>query len=182
MSLSKIQAELKAPKGQYNTFGKYNYRSLEDIVEAVKPLLHGLGWSLVISDDVVNVGDRYYIKSTATIYDKDMKEVIANSAFAREALSKKGMDESQISGACSSYARKYCVNGLFAIDDTKDADSMDNTDSVKISDSQLATLNGLVTEVGADLKKFLAYLKVKSLDQITTANYANAVALLEAKR
>lgn len=121
--LAKIQKELKAPKGQLNKFGNYNYRSCEDIVEAVKPLLNGL--TLTISDEVVNIGTRYYVKATAMLSDGESN--ISVSAFAREAEEKKGMDSAQVTGACSSYARKYALNGLFAIDDTKDADTQDNS-------------------------------------------------------
>lgn len=122
-TLNKIQKELKAPKGQTNTFGKYKYRSCEDILEAVKPLLGEA--VLTINDEVVMLGDRFYVKATVTLKEKE--ESVSVSAFAREALVKKGMDESQITGATSSYARKYALNGLFCIDDTKDADSEDNT-------------------------------------------------------
>lgn len=118
-----LQSELKAPKGQYNKFGGYNYRSCEDILEAVKPLLKKQGCSLIISDTLENIGDRYYIKATVTIYDKETGESISNTAFAREEESKKGMDGSQITGTASSYARKYALNGLLLIDDTKDADT-----------------------------------------------------------
>ena len=120
MELSKIQQQLKAPKGQLNKFGNYRYRSCEDIIEAVKPLLNGA--SLVISDEVVLIGDRYYIKATATL--SDGKETIQATAYARESEQRKGMDDGQLTGAASSYARKYALNGLFAIDDTKDADTM----------------------------------------------------------
>lgn len=118
-----IQSRLKAPKGQFNPFGKYNYRSCEDILEGVKPLLKENGCTLVISDEVVVVGDRIYIKATATLTDVESKETISNSALAREAAEKKGMDDSQITGTASSYARKYALNGMFCIDDTKDADA-----------------------------------------------------------
>ena len=117
--LATIQHTLNAPKGQYNNFGKYHYRSCEDILEGVKPLLDGL--FLSISDELVLIGDRYYVKSTATITDGESSH--SATAMAREALDKKGMDEAQITGATSSYARKYCLNGLFGIDDSKDADS-----------------------------------------------------------
>lgn len=120
-----IQSELKAPKGQYNSFGKYNYRSCEDILEGVKPLLAKHGLVLTIQDDIELIGDRYYVKAITTITDG--KESISTSAYARESLDKKGMDASQVTGATSSYARKYALNGLLAIDDTKDADSMDNS-------------------------------------------------------
>lgn len=119
--LTSVQAELKAPKGQYNSFGKYKYRNCEDILEAVKPLLAKNGLSLVISDDIVPLGDRFYVKATARLTDGE--NILETSAYAREEESKKGMDASQVTGAASSYARKYCLNGLFLIDDTKDADT-----------------------------------------------------------
>ena len=122
MSMKDIQAELKAPKGQFNSFGKYKYRSCEDIVEAAKPVLFKHGCHLNLSDDMVQVSDRVYVKAVATVFKGDV--VIGTStAFARESLDKKGMDDSQITGTASSYARKYALNGLFAIDDTKDADT-----------------------------------------------------------
>jgi len=118
-----IQSTLKAPKNQRNTFGGYNYRSCEDIMEAVKPLLKETNCTLVVSDDIVQVGDRFYVKATAILKTPSGEEY-KNSAFAREPLSKKGSDESQLTGAASSYARKYALNGLFCIDDTKDADAL----------------------------------------------------------
>ena len=123
--LSYIQARLKAPKGQFNKFGNYKYRSCEDIIEAVKPLLHEHDLALVINDDIVSVSERVYVKATVSITDGE-KVLYTASAFAREPLTKKGMDEAQITGATSSYSRKYALNALFAIDDTKDADTMDN--------------------------------------------------------
>lgn len=120
-ALSEVQYKLKAPKGQVNSFGHYNYRSCEDILEAVKPLLHEAGLTLTLSDDVVAVGNRIYVKATATV--SDGTDSVSNTAFAREAESKKGMDDSQVTGAASSYSRKYALNGLFCIDDTKDADT-----------------------------------------------------------
>jgi len=125
--LAVIQKNLKAPKGQFNKFGKYYYRSCEDILEGLKLVLDGL--VVTVEDDVKIVGDRVYIKSTATLTDGENS--ISNSAFARESLTKKGMDDSQITGTASSYARKYALNGLFLIDDTKDADSMDNSQQSK---------------------------------------------------
>jgi len=118
-----IQSKLKAPKSQYNSFGKYAYRNAEDILEAVKPLLLETKTVLDISDDVVMVGDRYYIKARVTLSDTESTDLYSVQAFAREEESKKGMDGSQVTGAASSYARKYALNGLFAIDDTKDSDS-----------------------------------------------------------
>lgn len=120
--LSEIQTELKAPKGQMNKFGGYAYRSCEDIVEAVKPLLSKNGAYLTISDSIVECGSRVYIKATATL-GYSGSTGISVSGFARESESKKGMDSAQLTGATSSYARKYALNGLFAIDDTKDADA-----------------------------------------------------------
>lgn len=125
--LIEIQSELKAPKGQYNAFGKYNYRNCEDILEAVKPLLKQHGLTIVIGDEIVNIGNRFYVKATVTISDGESS--ISTSAFAREEESKKGMDGSQVTGASSSYARKYALNGLFAIDDTKDSDTTNNAPS-----------------------------------------------------
>lgn len=116
-----IQEELKAPKSQYNRFGGYAYRSVEDILTAVKPLLVKEKAELTLTDELVLIGDRYYVKATATYEDKDGKQVV--TGYAREAENKKGMDASQITGTASSYARKYALNGLFLIDDTKDADS-----------------------------------------------------------
>lgn len=125
-TLSKIQSEIKAPKGQFNSFGKYKYRSCEDIVEAVKPVINPLGFYLTLSDEIIQVGERFYIKATAQISNGE--ETFSATAFAREEESKKGMDGAQVTGASSSYARKYALNGLFAIDDTKDADSTNTHD------------------------------------------------------
>jgi hypothetical protein len=130
-----IQAELKAPKNQYNNFGKYNYRSCEDIVEAAKPLLAERGFHLNLSDEMVEVGGRVYVKATASVKDGE-KVVDYAHGWARETETKKGMDEAQITGAASSYARKYALNGLFAIDDTKDADTQDNSQHRARSDGE----------------------------------------------
>ena len=124
-TLHKIQKELKAPKNQYNSFGKYNYRSCEDILEAVKKLLDGA--VLTLDDEVVQIGDRLYVKATATL-SLGINDQISTTAYAREPLTKKGMDEAQITGSSSSYSRKYALNGLLAIDDTKDPDSTNNHD------------------------------------------------------
>ena len=135
--LSAIQVELKAPKGQYNSFGKYNYRSCEDILEGVKPLLDKYRVALTLNDEIVLIGDRYYVKATATLHDGE--QVLSSTAYARESEDKKGMDSSQLTGATSSYARKYALNGLFSIDDTKDADA---TNDHGKSNSQGASSNG----------------------------------------
>ena len=120
--LAEIQRTLNAPKSQFNSFGKYSYRNCEDILQAVKPLLNGD--VICISDEIANIGDRFYVKATATFYHADLSHSV--TAFARESLDKKGMDSAQVTGAASSYARKYALNGLLLIDDNKDADSVDN--------------------------------------------------------
>lgn len=126
--LSKIQAAIIAPKLQRNEFGKYNYRSMADINEAVKPILAANNLALVVTDELVMIGERYYVKATATIYDENFVALVSSTGYAREEETKKGMDASQITGSCSSYARKYAANGLFAIDDTKDADATNQHD------------------------------------------------------
>lgn len=122
--LNKIQTELKAVKGQYNAFGKYKYRSCEDILEALKPLLDQYQTIVTISDDIEVIGNRFYVKATAKIFDVDSGEFIETTAYAREAENKKGMDSAQVTGSTSSYARKYALNGLLAIDDNKDPDHL----------------------------------------------------------
>lgn len=124
MILQQIQQKLKAPKNQRNSFGGYNYRSCEDILEALKPVLAEFNAAVLLSDEIVQMGTRWYVKATATL--KTETESVSVTAYAREAETRKGMDESQITGSASSYARKYALNGLFGIDDTKDADTMDN--------------------------------------------------------
>ena len=158
--LMNVQASLKAPKGQFNSFGKYKYRSCEDIVESVKPLLYKNGLLLTMSDEIVMVADRIYVKATATIIDIAEGKEISVTALAREEDSKKGMDGSQVTGASSSYARKYALNGLFAIDDTKDSDSTNTHGSVDESPKKdqtprqrlIARLNELNIDVNAFAK------------------------------
>lgn len=129
MILQEIQSELKAPKGQTNTFGGYKYRSCEDILEALKPVLAKYQAAVILSDEIVQLGERWYVKATATLKSKEGD--ISVTAYARETETRKGMDESQITGSASSYARKYALNGLFCIDDTKDADTMDNREQAQ---------------------------------------------------
>lgn len=117
------QSELKAPKNQYNSFGKYNYRSCEDILEAAKPINKKHGLVLLLTDKPICIGQRYYIEATARLYDIESEQFIEATASARESETKKGMDDSQVTGTASSYARKYALNGLYNIDDTKDADT-----------------------------------------------------------
>lgn len=171
-----VQSELKAPKGQYNSFGKYNYRSCEDILEGVKPLLNKYGLYLKISDAVEMIGDRYYIKATATLSDAD--NCISTSAYARESLDKKGMDASQVTGATSSYARKYALNGLFAIDDTKDADSVEDKPLPQNTAYNWKILKARATQGGVTeeaLKDYLKNeLKVKNTDEMTRDHYQKA--------
>ena len=179
--LAAIQSKLNAPKNQENKFGGYKYRSCEDILMAVKPLLEGL--AITISDEVTSVGDRIYVKATATITDGENS--ISTNAFAREAASRKGMDESQITGATSSYARKYALNGLLLIDDNKDADHLDNSDSSRVTtlnDEQLANIEAMVDEVKANVPKLLAAYGVKALKDIPAINYLKLMHQLETKR
>lgn len=121
--LAAVQSEMKAPKNLYNSFGKYSYRNAEGICEAFKPYGKKHGLSLVLSDDVVEIGGRVYVKAVATLHDTESPDIVSVSAFAREAETKKGMDDAQVTGATSSYARKYALNGLFLLDDTKDPDT-----------------------------------------------------------
>lgn len=165
--LNNAQLELKSPKGQYNKFGKFNYRSAEDILESVKPINHKHKLNLKLTDKPIMVGDRIYIEAKAVLTNVDNPdEEITLKAYARESLNKKGMDDSQITGTASSYARKYCLNGLYLIDDTKDADTdeyrnnIDNAPKVKkITKKQSDELVSLIkefaevsTEDGADIK------------------------------
>lgn len=124
-----IQQNLKAPKSQYNSFGDYHYRNCEDILEALKPLLAEVKAVILIHDDVVLIGDRFYVKATATLQDAESQDNISNTAYARETEQKPKMDAAQITGSCSSYARKYALNGLFCIDDSKDPDTMKPAES-----------------------------------------------------
>lgn len=167
--VSLLITELKAPKSQRNNFGKYNYRSAEDILEAVKPLANNYGLVPKLSDEPVMIGDWHYIKATASIKDVKTGEEEIATAYAREPLTKKGMDESQITGTASSYARKYAMNGLYQIDDTKDADSDEYTEQVKqatpkpITKSQQEALQKRSDEIAK-----MAKLESKNFfDQIT---------------
>lgn len=168
--LIEIQAELKAPKSQFNKFGGYNYRNCEDILEAVKPLCAKHEIVPLLSDEIVMIGDRFYIKATAKVTDG--KDEIATTAFARESKDKKGMDESQITGSASSYARKYALNGLFCIDDTKDADFMDNSQSNKQQQPKPQQQPPKEAHVkGYD--EFLALQKTKNVPPIEIIKYVS---------
>ena len=158
--LSNIQQELKAPKGQYNSYGGYNYRSCEDILEAVKPLLKANKCILTISDELINLGDRYYIRAEAKLTDAEKPTAFySNTAYAREEETKKGMDGAQITGTASSYARKYALNGLFCIDDQKDADTDEHAkqtgaepkEEKKASAKQIELIRKIAEEQGKEL-------------------------------
>ena len=170
--LVRIQNGLKAPKSQFNKFGNYAYRSCEDIVEAVKPLLAKEGLTLTLRDDVVLVGDRIYIRAIAVLSDGE--NTIQTSAFAREPKELKGMVESQVTGATSSYARKYALNGLFAIDDTKDADSQEYGEVKKNIDKNIEALKKKLTDLGVNIEDVAKYFKV-SVDELTEAQLQNIV-------
>lgn len=180
-----IQSMLKAPKGQYNSFGKYNYRSCEDILEGVKPLLSEQELILTIEDSIEMIGDRYYVKATATL--SDGTNSISTSAYARESLDKKGMDASQVTGATSSYARKYALNGLLCIDDTKDADTMNNAkQDTQETVYNWNTLKARATQGGiseTDLKHYLKdTLKVNAVNEMKQEHYQQAFNWVNAQR
>lgn len=179
--LLKVQTELKCNKNQYNSFGKYKYRSCEDILEAVKPLLEKNKLTLTLTDTIVPASEnRFYVKATAKLIDIENEEIsiIENTAFAREDAEKKGMDGSQITGTASSYARKYALNGLFLIDDTKDADTdeyHEQNNQVKlITKAQIKKLGELVEDIPA----MLNYYKI---DKIENMSYEDAKKTIERK-
>lgn len=179
--LIEIQKELKAPKGQVNKFGGYKYRSCEDILEAVKPLCVKQGVQLTVSDELVLIGERYYIKATAKVTDGT--ETVEVNAFAREEENKKGMDASQITGTASSYARKYALNGLFCIDDTKDADTDEYTKRTNKDAEPLATdaekkmLMQRCKQLGVDINAVLKKVGVKG--KMTQEQHGKALILLK---
>ena len=168
--LSHIQNELKCNKNQFNKFGGYAYRSCEDILEAVKPLLKKEKVVLTISDELQYIGNRYYIKATATLIDTESEATISNSAYAREEETKKGMDGSQITGASSSYARKYALNGLFGIDDNKDSDttniqSKEEKEDKKASPKQIELIQKYYQ--GENLTKLLEVNNLENLEDMS---------------
>ncbi len=190
-ALKKIQSELKAPKGQFNSFGKYNYRSAEDILEAVKPLLTKYDALLILSDEIKEVGGRVYVKATATFTDSSNKSIEVR-AYAREAEKKSGMDDSQITGTASSYARKYALNGLFLIDDTKDADTeayrqqtqatqQTQAKPKKTDNDTYVRIMALITETGSDERKLCEYYKVDSVKSLTDEQAKHCLSKLEGK-
>ena len=190
-----IQTRLRAPKGNYNSFGNYKYRSCEDILEAVKPLLAEYNVALNLSDEIEERGGRIYVKATATLTDGENN--ISVTAYAREAETKKGLDPSQITGTASSYARKYALNGLFCIDDQKDADTDEYTrrtskngpqsdehdydGSEVITARQAADIEALAVKVGKDVGAMCDYFGVEDCQHMTKAQYAQAHAMLTRK-
>ena len=202
--LLRVQRDLKAPKNQYNSFGKYRYRSCEDILEGVKPILQEYGCAIVLSDTIEQIGDRFYVKATATFYDCETGESVSNTAYARESDDKKGMDASQITGTASSYARKYALNGLLLIDDTKDADTDENRNETTgrarseaakkgmatkdqnalesanqiISEKDVLVLKEMMQKKGIDPNQ---KWKGKELSELTNAEWVQAVNWLEKK-
>lgn len=180
--LQAVQMELKAPKDQYNNFGKYSYRSCEDILEVVKPLCQKQGLLLSLTDEIVEMGGRNYIKSIARVIEMETGKDFFTVAFAREDETKKGMDGSQISGCASSYARKYALNGLFCIDDTKDADTRDNRSEVQLTtQKQQNELEVLCQKTGTDLQIVLSWAHCRNIKELTVPAWQQAVARLRAK-
>ena len=190
--LMNIQYELKCNKSQYNSFGRYAYRSSEDILEAVKPLLYKYKATLVINDDIVLIGDRFYVKATSKITDIETGECVESTAFAREDESQKGMSSAQVTGSVSSYARKYALNGLFAIDDNKDADSTNthgkeikpNMTPTGITEAQLKRLFAIGNKAG--IKKEVVEGTVRKIfncepKDMTKEQYDNICERLEKK-
>jgi hypothetical protein len=194
-----IQVELNAPKNQFNSFGKYKYRSCEDILQGIKPLLKETGLILKVSDEIISVGERIYVRATATLLGSDGEE-LSSTAMAREPENKKGMDESQITGTASSYARKYALNGLLAIDDAKDADSQDNRSNgqkkasnddpnARPTEKQLGAMFYKVKENDCDLNDFNFFVKEKInlkqykwlMDNFTEENFILTVNHLKGK-
>ena len=190
--LMTVQTKLRAPKGQYNSFGKYSYRSCEDILEALKPLLGEVGAIVNVTDEIKLIGDRYYVEATASFIDTETGERMIAKASAREAETKKGMDDSQVTGSVSSYARKYALNGLFAIDDNKDADSTNthskeikpNMTPVGITEAQLKRLFAIGNKAG--IKKEVVEGTVRKIfncepKDMTKEQYDNICERLEKK-
>lgn len=202
--LQRVQSNLKAPKNQYNKFGGYNYRNCEDIQEAVKPLLKAVKAALVVGDELVLIGDRYYIKATARFIDCESGETVENTAYAREEQEKKGMDVSQVTGSTSSYARKYALNGLFCIDDVKDADNQNNASggtgkgtskgsrkndarkvqgqAGKVTEAMIRTLQSTTERYsakGLKMDKILSMYKLTAITDMDTEQYKDCMEKLK---
>lgn len=188
-----IQQNLKAPKGQYNSFGDYHYRSCEDIQEALKPLLNTVKTVLLLNDEILQIGDRFYIKATAKLQDTESSEYITNVAYARECDNRPKMDAAQVTGSCSSYARKYALNGLFCIDDAKDPDMINNevtprqqsqqrqqqssrqSAPMKLKAEYQDNLRKEAQRTGTDLKKVCGRYKVNNISELSCEQYQRAM-------
>jgi len=191
MSLQQIQEQLNAPKNQMNRFGGYKYRSAEDILTALKPLLAKYQYSLVINDTLELIGDRYYVKATASLYDDKMSLITHSSAYAREELSLKGQQASQITGGTSSYARKYALNGLFLIDDSKDADTMDNRSHEatvkqppKVNAKQVKLIQTLISKKNIDedtVSMLKSHYNIESWNDLPAASMNKLIEWFEKK-
>lgn len=190
--LNIVQSKMKAPKNLFNSFGKYKYRNAESILEAFKPYGKELGLVLMLNDSVEQIGDRVYIKATATLIDIEDNSRTEVSAYAREPMSKKGLDDSQLSGATSSYARKYCLNGLFLLDDTKDSDTDEYRNQAenqykaqnkpsKLTDVQVQSLINVVTKKGLDLDDLIAKVGLDDVSELTAESYNEIVKMIRGK-
>lgn len=190
--LNLVQSKMKAPKNLFNSFGKYKYRNAESILEAFKPYGKELGLVLMLNDSVEQIGDRVYIKATATLIDIEDNSRTEVSAYAREPMSKKGLDDSQLSGATSSYARKYCLNGLFLLDDTKDSDTDEYRNQAenqykaqnkpsKLTDVQVQSLINVVTKKGLDLDDLIAKVGLDDVSELTAESYNEIVKMIRGK-
>lgn len=194
-----LQSKLKAPKGQYNSFSKYSYRSCEDIVEAVKPIMAELGLILLLNDEVIEVQDRIYIQATATLIDTETGDRVSVKALAREPREQKGMTDSQLTGATSSYARKYALNGLLAIDDTKDSDTNEYQKQAEkgqkngknskeaeqknafITQEERAEIEHLINITKTDMTILLKHYGIENLEQMSREQYNHAKKNLQKK-
>lgn len=185
--LMRIQTQIKAPKNLYNSFGKYKYRNAEGICEAVKPFLEKENVSLILLDDIMAVGNRIYVKAIARLTDNENGESVEVSAFAREPETNKGMSESQITGTASSYARKYALNGLFLLDDTKDADTdeyhnqtyQQANDKTTVTSEQVGKLKLEMIRTGATEQYICEYYKLNKLIDMTQEQYVNAMEMFK---
>ena len=196
--LSTVQVKLKAPKTQHNHFGNFNYRSCEDILEALKPLLHEVGAVVTISDQIVNIGNRFYVQATAIFSDLESDATIQTAAFAREPESRPKMDDAQATGSSSSYARKYALNGLFCIDDAKDPDFTNDgqqnkenqnkgkqtkpTASGKVQREHINTIRAEIERTGAMEKAVCYQYKIKRLEDMTMQQFKNAMEIFKSMK
>lgn len=190
--LIEVQSKLKAPKNQRNNFGNYNYRSCEDILEALKPILSEVGATIIVSDEMISVNERYYVKATVRFIDTESGEMVEASANAREDDNKKGMDSSQLTGSTSSYARKYALNGMFAIDDTKDSDFINTHEKEEkkastneLSEAQIKRLFAIAKNNNLSnedvIKGIMKYYNKTDAKKLTKAEYDELIAKIDKK-